>query len=79
MAAGDASGTVCLPAVLRGCAFDSNGGPGERGATPFSRRRRPYPFPSLTQGLRPRTPGPQTPDGLKDSRTVGEIFSPSGV
>ncbi|MGW6015228.1 DMT family transporter, partial [Streptomyces sp. NPDC055210] len=30
-----------------------------------SRPRRPYPFPSRTQGLRPRTPGPQTPDGLE--------------
>ncbi|MFD9190892.1 hypothetical protein ACFWCA_22030 [Streptomyces phaeochromogenes] len=31
----------------------------------FYRPRRPYPFPSLTQGLRPRTPAPQTPEGLK--------------
>ncbi|TRO61210.1 hypothetical protein E4K73_26825 [Streptomyces sp. IB201691-2A2] len=34
----------------------------------FFRPRRPYPFPSLTQGLRPRTPAPQTPERLKISQ-----------
>ncbi|GHB33670.1 hypothetical protein GCM10010306_029190 [Streptomyces umbrinus] len=32
----------------------------------FSRPRRPYPFPSLAQGLRPRTPAPQTPESWRE-------------
>ncbi|GHB23793.1 hypothetical protein GCM10010306_016110 [Streptomyces umbrinus] len=41
---------------------------GNQTAGKVLRPRRPYPFPSLTQGLRPRTPAPQTPEGLNTLR-----------